>query len=343
MKKLLLCYILFSQFTFIYSQNLKDSTSASLIDQGQETSAFVALGALVEGVTILTKYPIPYFGIGHFLQKEWLAGSIFFGSELGLMFIKKDLKDRIGPSDFTKYPNISNNNEFYKRTGLSQRSKAIQEYSEIASQSLFYLRMIDFYSSYRTLHNKNSATNKIQLDNTSIPSLLLSPFKPKYLINPWVFVPIILSGIGSYIDANNDKPLSSANNIAMLDDVYSPNQALLFSAGINAYRYLTVAGGEEMFWRGAVQTELTEKMNPTFAIVTSSLAFGLWHIPNNGVGNGLIAALAGLYLGYRYNENGYDLGEVIATHFWLDWLPSIVELIRNPRNSRFVYSISWKF
>ena len=97
-----------------------------------------------------------------------------------------------------------------------------------------------------------------------------------------------------------------------------------------------------MYYRGIVQTELTERLHPSLALAVSSLLFGASHIPNQGLGISSAATVVGGYLGYRYKSNGYDLGEVIATHFWLNFLPSVVEFIKDPTSTGFVYKINWK-
>ena len=172
---------------------------------------------------------------------------------------------------------------------------------------------------------------------------MLSPFKPKYLTNPWVFIPPIFGAGITYVSIKHDHRLSSVQSINMFNTDLTPNQATEFVAGSNGFRYMMVASGEEMFFRGMLHTELSERTSPTIAIASSSLLFGLSHVPSNGWGNGLGATLVGLYLGYRYENNGYDLGEGIATHFWLDWVDKMVEFLIDPKRCTFVYSISWKF
>lgn len=306
------------------------------------STAFVAAGCIVEGASIITQYPIPYFGLGHFLQKRWESGIIYSVTESMLLFIEHSLRGKITPADFVRYPYISTSTIFLSGKGLSPQSNAYYSYAELIRHTAYYFRMIDFFDAYKTLHNERAVYNKVKFYNSSIPDLVISPFKPKYLSSPWVFVPIVITGVAAYLSSSSDKPLSSAAEVTIFNKTFSPSRAALFLSAINAFRYLMVASGEEMFFRGVVQTELTERFDPTIALITTSVLFGLWHIPNNGVSGGLISAAAGLYLGYRYNANGYDLGEVIAAHFWLDWLPSVVELIRNPKESRFIYSISWK-
>jgi membrane protease YdiL (CAAX protease family) len=232
---------------------------------------------------------------------------------------------------------------YFHRYGLSPSAYKFDQLAGLAEFSLFNLSMIDIFSSYRLLHSRTFGTNRVQMDKTNIPSLLLSPFKLKYLKNPWVFVPILLAGASSFFTTDADKPLSKARSIMMFDREYTPTQAALLTAGIGAYQYLLVASGEELFFRGMIQTELTEHMTPWLSIPLSSLFFGLLHLHHHGWSGFLEGTAAGLYFGYRYQKNKYDLGEVISAHFWTDWLPSFIEFIRSPRNGRFVYSINWKF
>ena len=108
------------------------------------------------------------------------------------------------------------------------------------------------------------------------------------------------------------------------------------------YKHVLTAAGEEMYFRGIVQTELTERLHPNIALVVSSLLFGAWHIPNNGLGSSIGSTVGGGYLGYRYKSNGYDLGEVIATHFWINVVGNVVEFMKDPSGNSFVYKINWK-
>ena len=154
--------------------------------------------------------------------------------------------------------------------------------------------------------------------------------------------PVVIGGVSTYFLTKQDLPLSKAEKITTFGKEYSPQKSAWIERGVQSYRYTIVASGEEMYFRGVVQTELTERIDQDLAWVVSSLLFGAWHIPNNGYANGISAFLGGLYFGYRYKSNGFDLGEPIALHFWLNWVARSVEFIRNPRDGHLVYSISWK-
>jgi len=326
-----------------YGQSLVDSSAAKSNDTLYlKSTALVITGSIIEGVSITSGYPIPYLGVGHFLQKNYISGIFFFGTELGLLFLKSRLENKVGPQDFRRYPNISNDAVYFRRDGLSSVSNAYHQYAIIANQSALYVPMIDLFSTYRTLHLETSAMNKVQMDGTSIPNLLLSPFKPKYLTNPWVFLPTLSLGVGNYFGSASNKPLSSARDVTLFNSAYTPAQAALLYMSIDAFNYVLVAAGEEMMFRGIIQTQLTEFINPTAAIVISSLLFGAFHIPNNGLANAIGPTLYGLYAGYRYQHNGYDLGEVIALHFWIDWLQDSAGFLQNPQKSKYVFGINWK-
>lgn len=297
---------------------------------------------LIEGVTITSHTIIPYLGVGHYVQGDWLNGTLYLGSELGLLFLENSLRDRAGAADFGRYPSFANRELFVKSRGLSPSSHAVNLYADLAHHSAFYVRLLDFYSAYKGFHGRTAARNKVRLSDESIPDLMLSPFKPKYLTDPWVFGPAVLASVVSILGERHDRPLSSATSLTMFNSPFAPAEAAFLHGGVDAYRYMLVASGEEMFFRGALQTELTERADPVVAVGVSSLLFGAWHIPNNDVGGALAATAGGLYLGYRYTASGYDLGEVIAIHFWLDFIVSLVEFIQNPGDGRFVYGITWK-
>lgn len=210
------------------------------------------------------------------------------------------------------------------------------------------MRMVEIYSTYRNLHARTAATNKVELERESIASLVMSPFKWRYIKNPWVYMPVVISGgLSFFLSSSENPPLSDAQEIVMFGNRYSPYRAFLLFSAIATYKHVLTAAGEEMYFRGIVQTELTERLHPNVALVASSLLFGAWHIPNRsseaGIGSILVGTtLVGGYMGYRYKSNNYDLGEVIAMHCWSNVLMSVVEFIRDPSSNQFVYKINWK-
>lgn len=311
--------------------------------------ALVALSGLVEAHSIYNpNNPIPYMGIPALYENKRLKALSYAALNLSLYKIRDHFDPRYHRSrydiDATLYPNRSTPTTFFRYgAGVGPQFSQDASLSDLARHSLFNMRMIEIYSTYRTLHARTASINKIKPKQTSIISLAVSPFKWRYLKNPWVYTPpAIAGGLSFLLSSSENPPLSDAQEIVMLGNLYSPNRALLLFLVISTYRYVLVATGEEMYWRGIVQTELTERLNPSLAFAISSLLFGAWHIPNKGLGSSIGAAVGGGYLGYRYKRNGYDLGEVIATHFWINVVSNVVEFMKDPSGNSFVYKINWK-
>ena len=311
--------------------------------------ALVALSGLVEAhSTYNPNNSIPYMGIPALYENKRLKALSYTALNLSLFKIRDHFDPRSHRSrydiDATLYPNRSTPTTFFRYgAGISPRLSRDASLSDLARHSLFNMRMIEIYSTYRTLHARTASINKIKPKQTSIISLAVSPFKWRYLKNPWVYTPsAIAGGLSFLLSSSENPPLSDAQEIVMLGNRYSPNRALLYFLAISTYRYVLIATGEEMYWRGIVQTELTERLNPSLALAISSLLFGAWHIPNKGLGSSIGATVGGGYLGYRFKRNGYDLGEVIATHFWINVVGNVVEFMKDPSGNSLVYKINWK-
>lgn len=297
-------------------------------------------GFVQAGGGVLSDAPIPTLGLGHFIQRDWLTGATYLGAEVGLMALHSKLEDRIGSPELLKYPCVSNGS-FFRSNSYSPLSDFYFQSADLTHLTLVNVYLIEIFSTYRSFHERASSTNKIRME-TSVPSLMLSPFKPRYLLNPWVVVPPILTGAMMYLISKNDHTIYSAKEITLLNTRSAPNQTARLFAAVNAFQYLMVASGEEMFFRGVLQTEFAEQTNPTIGLVASSVLFGLFHIPNHDLNRGFAASLIGLYLGYLYSSSGYDLGAPIAFHFWWDFTVTLVPFIMDPRNTPLVYSITWK-
>lgn len=298
-----------------------------------------------ESIGLIFDTNIPYLGIPHFLQKRWFTGSLFFLAEIGAQNAHHYFNDRIVAKNIYLNPNVSNTSISYSEDAAGYSAKEYQYVSltQLANQSVYYLRLIDIFTAYRRLHEKTTSINRVVMNTESVPGLFISPFKWRHLKKSWVFIPIAIAGAVAMFEPMDGRSISQAETITMLGHRYQPHEAALISSGIDVFRYSLVATAEEMLWRGIIQTELTESVNPTFACICSSLLFALWHVPSHGWRHGISTGLAGGYLGYRYMKNGYDLGETITIHFWLNWLPNFIRFLRQPVEGPFVFSIDWQF
>ncbi|MBU2968264.1 CPBP family intramembrane metalloprotease [Pseudoalteromonas sp. C2R02] len=73
---------------------------------------------------------------------------------------------------------------------------------------------------------------------------------------------------------------------------------------------------EEAFFRGFIQTKLSNKLNPVLAIVITSCLFGIAHFAG-GLAYVLVATIAGVLYGFTYLYTG-RLSAAIAVHFILN-------------------------
>ena len=85
--------------------------------------------------------------------------------------------------------------------------------------------------------------------------------------------------------------------------------------------------GEELFFRGWLQSVLTDKFEPWFGIVIVSVIFGLAHYLSSTYA--IYAGLIGLYLGVIYQVSG-NLYIVMAVHGIYDFI-ALVYLVRMKR------------
>jgi membrane protease YdiL (CAAX protease family) len=88
--------------------------------------------------------------------------------------------------------------------------------------------------------------------------------------------------------------------------------------------------GEELLFRGVLQTAFSNWFNPCIGLATASILFGLLHpITPTYI---LLAALMGFYLGYVWMASG-NLLVVIVAHGLYDFLVLVV-LVRGPFGKR---------
>jgi len=136
-----------------------------------------------------------------------------------------------------------------------------------------------------------------------VEDLLLAPFEFSYLERPTTWIPFLISMALSVDDYNTNKPERfHARGIDPFAGTY-----LSYNAGT----------GEEAYFRGVLYPTLYETWNGHWtANVAQALIFGYVHGPRP-----YPQLIAGYYLGYLAEKNGFDLGENIFIHTWWDvWL-----------------------
>jgi len=150
----------------------------------------------------------------------------------------------------------------------------------------------------------------------SAGELMAAPFRPTYLRRT-TWIPLLVRGALIFDDGENDWAI-------VTDDSIGPWEI----GAANAVRYESVAVGEEAFFRGVANRQLTRAWGTVVGVAASSVLFGLAHSGRGGSADVAGAAAYGAYLGTLHVRNDYDLGEGVAIHFWWNVLTA-VDYLRN--------------
>ena len=89
---------------------------------------------------------------------------------------------------------------------------------------------------------------------------------------------------------------------------------------------LIIGPAEEIFWRGYIQRNLSQKWNPDIAFVLTTLAYSIVHIPKFNFMLLMAAAVAGFIWGLAYRFFPEKFGAIILSHALWDcavfiWVP----------------------
>ena len=87
-----------------------------------------------------------------------------------------------------------------------------------------------------------------------------------------------------------------------------------------------IGPAEEIFWRGYVQKTLSERWNPNWGFLVTTLIYSLVHLPKMNFMLIMAAAVAGFFWGLAYRFFPNRLGALIISHALWDcavfiWLP----------------------
>ncbi|MCC6241848.1 MAG: CPBP family intramembrane metalloprotease [Gemmatimonadaceae bacterium] len=309
-------------------------------DRSRLRLPMLLVGTGVEAAAISTGQLIPYLGAGHAAAGRWGHAASYAAGEVGLIALRRSLIKRVGASDVRRYPNVDSDTLSVRSGGVSPSRYAVFRLADHAYHTAYYLRMIDLGSAYQYAQARSRLSTTI-MDQSSPARLALAPVHPRDLSSAWVAVPIALAGASGLMAPRSRRPLSQVSEMTVLGTRMSKVPGTLLALGYEATYLLSTAIGEELFFRGVMQTEMEDRYGRSKGVAVSTAAFSAFHVPNHGVKGALISGVAGAYLGYRYSKNGYNLREVIATHFWIDFLPGVVQIMRDPRSGRSVSEVRW--
>lgn len=316
-----------SKFVFILC------TLANMASAQNRSAAFPIISMAMRGIDV------PVLGVGHFMEHDWQSAGTFVISEGATFYLaNKTVKIKL---DTLAYPCTTTATTFYRRNlrGISPSSYTkyfLRNYSKMMLQSV---KDIDLFLSYRNY--RQDEVHQQPLSTASFWQLTMSPFKATYLREPEVFLPILGAATVSLLGYDESKTVFAAKKVNIYGHEFSSTGATLAHAMTNWLLFTAIAVSEEMVFRGMIQTELSERVNPDFGLVASSILFGLAHLPKHGWLYSLRALGAGFYLGWQYQKYDNDLSRVIAIHFHLDFLPTFIEFLKNPLTAPGTYRVTY--
>ncbi|MBI3574145.1 MAG: CPBP family intramembrane metalloprotease [Gammaproteobacteria bacterium] len=198
-----------------------------------------------------------------------------------------------------------NNREFINKTTLRY---------DYAARLATDMTLYSGYAAYRDARARDNSGFRTPAPRESLGDLAMSPFTFKYLARPTTFIPLAIQAAALY----RYKDRQDAYGIYRHRDV-STGDLHTFNLIANEW----TAVGEEAFFRGFLNNEFSSRYGDNQGLVISSAIFGLAHTGQGQTANVLEAALAGAYLGWVHQKNGFEAGEGVALHYWINVLAGI--------------------
>jgi hypothetical protein len=198
-----------------------------------------------------------------------------------------------------------NNREFINKTTLRY---------DYAARLATDMALYSGYAAYRDARARDNSGFRTPAPRESLTDLAVAPFSINYLSRPTTFIPLAIQALALYHYKNS----TDAYGIYRANDV-SERDLHVFNLAANEM----TAVGEEAFFRGFLNNEFSSLYGNNAGLVTSSAIFGLAHTGQGQTANVLEATLAGAYLGWVHQKNGFEVGEGVALHYWINVLAGI--------------------
>lgn len=203
---------------------------------------------------------------------------------------------------------------------LSQNKKISKEADSFLSSTTLCTWGYGIYAAYRDARIMRSDRGyHYAMPKDDIKDLILAPFRPSILKKPEVWGGLLGS-------------LSLAFGITYLSNTLSKqklNVALSVNSSFVPLTAFPVGIWEEAFFRGYLQSSVSEWATPIGGVAISSMFFGAAHIPNfsdledndrkiHYMTSLPFITLAGAYMGWMTQKN-QSLQESVALHAWYDF------------------------
>ena len=210
---------------------------------------------------------------------------------------------------------------------------------------------LNIFTSYREARIlNNNAGYKTPVDRTPVKDLLLAPFRWENLKSPYVFG-FFLAGIGlNCLEANMNPSRKCWDRISavnIMNTTFDRGSGTAMYSAMWTALSLNAAVSEECAYRGLLQVEMEESIGKTTGLLVSSGIFGLGHVTDwqdpKSWAYGGVATLAGMYLGWLFQKEGYRLEKPIAAHFWFNLAAGTTMFIMDPANNPLGIKVNFSF
>jgi hypothetical protein len=243
-------------------------------------------------------------GLGQAFQGDYGVAAAHFGvfaAALGTAYHYENKPDFI--NDDVRYKD--SDRETINQTTL-RRDFALR----LATDTALY----SSYGAYRDGRERNNAGYRTPAPRESLGDLAVSPFRWEYLSRPTTFIPIGLQALAAF-GSKGGYGIYRAPDVSKADlQIYN----------VTANEFTGV--GEEAFFRGFLNNELSNRWGNGWGLAGSSAIFGLAHTGQGNTANALEAGLAGAYLGWVHQRNGFEAGEGVAIHYWINVIAGIAAI-----------------
>jgi hypothetical protein len=162
------------------------------------------------------------------------------------------------------------------------------------------------FGAYRDARQRDDRAYRTPAPKESLSELALAPFSWEFLSRPTTFIPLALQAWA----VSRSK---YAYGIYRGGDV-STRDLHIYNVTANEF----TAVGEEGFFRGFVNNEFSDRWGDGWGLTGSSLLFGIAHTGQGQTANAVEASIAGAYLGWVHQRNGFQIGEGVALHYWIN-------------------------
>jgi hypothetical protein len=241
-------------------------------------------------------------GLGQATNGDYEAAAAHFGifaASLSAALYYERKPDLL--SDDVRYDD--GNREFINQTTL-RRDFALRLATDTALYSSF--------GAYRDARARHDLSYRTPAPKESLSDLAIAPFSWEFLSRPTTFIPLAFQAWAAS---------RSKYGIFRADDV-SARDLHVYNATANEF----TAVGEEGFFRGFLNNELSNRWGNGWGLAGSSALFGIAHTGQGQTANALEASVAGAYLGWVQQRNGFQIGEGVALHYWINVIAGIAAI-----------------